>query len=110
MPAGVALDQEWVSALVDEMARAGHPVLAASIGPGIGACCFEVGHEVSSLFEHTTTTTWGTPSVNIRGVVREQLGELQTASVPGCTRHDPGFFSHRMNATTERMASVGWVG
>ena len=99
-----------VSALLNEMSRGGHSVLTASIGPGIGACCFEVGPEVSSQFEHSMTTTWGTPSVDIRGVVSEQLGEIETNSIERCTRHDPGFFSHRMNATTDRMTSVGWIG
>ena len=98
-----------VSALLNEMNRGGHPAVSASVGPGIGACCFEVDAEVSSQFEHTTTTTWGNPSVDLRGVIRQQLGEVETNSIHGCTRHDAGFFSHRINGTTARMASMGWI-
>ena len=53
------------------MDRAGVTVDQAFIGPGIGACCFEVGPEVAERFGgFIGTTTWGTASVDLVAVIR----------------------------------------
>jgi hypothetical protein len=92
------------------MTHAGHPPQRAAIGPGIGSCCFEVGPDVESRFEgHVTETSWGTSSVDLAGVLQSQLEGLEVWWVGGCTMHESRWFSHRDDATPERMAAVGWL-
>lgn len=99
-----------VAALVNAMEAEGHVPLAAFVGPLIGPCCFEVGPEVAERFPgRTATTTWGTRSVDLRGVIADQLGPVSVEFVPGCTRHESRWFSHRRDGTGARMAAVGWV-
>lgn len=99
-----------VARLVDEMSAAGHAPRRAAVGPGIGPCCFEVGPEVAKRFEnHVTTTTWGTPSVDLSEVVASQLDGLETWISDGCTLHEDGWFSHREDGTPKRMATIGWL-
>lgn len=101
---------EIVSRLRHEMEIGGHRPVAAAVGPGIGACCFEVGPEVLKEFPDTqSTTSWGTPSVDLLATIRGQLDGLETWFSDRCTRHEDGFYSHRENATTERMAAIGWI-
>lgn len=96
--------------LSSHMAEAGHPPRRAAIGPGIGPCCFEVGPEVASSFEdHLTETSWGTPSVDLVGLLRRQLEDLDIWVAAACTKHEARWFSHRRDATPERMAAVGWL-
>ena len=100
-----------VAALQKEMARLGHEPASAAIGPGIGPCCFEVGREVARLFPgRTATTSWGTESVDLEGVLRDQLEGLEVWSDGRCTRHDDALLSHRRDRTAHRMAAIGWLG
>jgi copper oxidase (laccase) domain-containing protein len=99
-----------VPALRTEMERAGHRPVAASIGPGIGPCCFEVGSDVTELLPtEVTETTWRTPSVDLTAAVRRQLEGLDVWLAGACTMHDPGFYSHRQTRTALRLATIGWV-
>ena len=99
-----------VQALRDEMSASGHTPVRAAIGPGIGSCCFEVGSEVVVEFpDDEATTTWGTPSVDLREAIRRQLDGLDVWASDACTCHDEGWYSHRRDATRRRMANVGWV-
>jgi hypothetical protein len=99
-----------VGELVTEMRRAGFEPRSAAIGPALAACCLEVGAEVSELFDgFTASTTWGTPSVDLGAAIEVQLGGLDVWSTGSCTLHEPGWFSHRRDATTERLASIGWL-
>jgi YfiH family protein len=101
---------EIIALLRREMERAGHEPARAAVGPGIGACCFEVGPEVLEQFpDGRSHTSWGTPSVDLRWSIRSQLDGLETWFSDMCTYHDDGFFSHRENGTDERMATIGWV-
>lgn len=94
----------------DEMDAAGHPPTVAEVGPGIGACCFEVGAEVSARFEHEVSkTTWGTTSVDLPAVIGEQLAGLDVWTTPACTHHEDRWFSHRRDGTPMRLATVGWL-
>lgn len=102
--------REIVSHLRNEMEQCGHSPVRAAVGPGIGPCCFEVGAEVLAEFpDSRSVTTWGTSSVDLRSAIRQQLEGLETWFSDHCTRHEDGFFSHRENATTKRMATIGWV-
>lgn len=99
-----------VRRLIEEMTLAGHPPTTAAVGPGIGPCCFEVGPEVLADFGgRQTETTWNTPSVDLRAELKAQLSGLETWFSQACTRHDPGFFSHRRDRAPERLAALGWV-
>jgi len=93
-----------------EMTASGHPPVRAAVGPGIGPCCFEVGDEVTARFDgFTAATTWGTPSVDLPGFIISELAGLDVWSADRCTRHQPGWFSHRRDQTTARLATIGWL-
>ncbi len=99
-----------VPALVDVMRTAGHAPIRAIVGPLIAPCCFEVGPEVADLFPgRTAVTTWGTTSVDLRGVIADQLESTPVEFLPGCTRHEMRWLSHRRDRTDSRMATVGWM-
>jgi polyphenol oxidase len=99
-----------VSGLVNAMEQAGHSPSHAAIGPSIGPCCFEVGTEVADRFPgFGASTTWGTISVDLWKSLSAQLDGLNVWLSRMCTRHEPGWFSHRKNATDSRMASVVWI-
>jgi YfiH family protein len=99
-----------VARLRDEMESAGHQISGAAIGPGIGPCCFEVGQEVLTRFpSDTATTTWGTPSVDLRRAVESELPAVEVWTSPNCTHHDEGWFSHRRDGSSRRLAAVGWL-
>jgi YfiH family protein len=98
-----------VAKLRAEMTEAGHAPVRAAVGPGIGPCCFEVGSEVAELFAAVATTTWGTDSVDLRAEVSNQLAGLEVWTANACTFHDPGWFSHRCDGTSKRLATIGWV-
>lgn len=100
-----------VAGLHDAMKEAGVRPEIARIGPGIQSCCFEVGPEVRERFEgYVAMTTWGTQSVDIAAAIRDALPNLHIEMSTDCTRCGTGFFSHRRNATVERMAGVAWLG
>lgn len=96
-----------VGRLREAMESSGHAPTDAFIGPHIRSCCFEVGLEVAERFPaHATTTSWGTPSVNLAAVVRDQLDGLDVTDLTLCTHHATGWFSHRRDADPRRMATL----
>jgi YfiH family protein len=96
--------------LRQRMTDAGYQPSWAAIGPGIGPCCFEVGPDVSEpLYSFVGETTWGTTSVDLVAALRDQLGGIESWSVGRCTHHDQGWFSHRRDGDTRRMATIGWL-
>ncbi len=104
------VDSAVVAALFNKLERAGHRPHAAAVGPGIGPCCFEVGQDVAVRFEpFVDTTTWGTTSVDLVAALGEQIAGLEMWSADGCTRHEPNWFSHRRNATFQRLATIAWL-
>lgn len=99
-----------VARLREEMAGGGHDPDRAAVGPGIGPCCFEVGPGVAEEFPgRVGDTTWGTPSVDLPGAIADQLVGLEVWASDACTRHDDGWFSHRADGTTQRLATIGWL-
>jgi YfiH family protein len=105
-------------------------VVEAAIGPGIGGCCFEVGHEVAAQFEPRFTIPprdaappeqapaaagrAPRPHVDLVEVNRQQLLEqgiparhLWSSGRCTCCQEDD-FFSYRRDGATARMlAFVG---
>jgi hypothetical protein len=93
-----------------EMTRSGHAPIRAAVGPGIRACCFEVGDEVATEFDgFTAATSWGTVSVDLAAYIVSELPGLRVWTADSCTRHQPGWFSHRRDQTTERLATIAWL-
>lgn len=99
-----------VTALRAEMESSGHAPTSAAVGPGIGPCCFEVGHEVAEMFPRdVTSTTWGTSSVDIANSIRRELNGLDVWMAGACTMHTSGLLSYRESQTRLRMAGIGWL-
>jgi hypothetical protein len=88
--------------------------LRVAVGPAAGACCYEVPQDlhdeaVGVLPQLTGTTTWGTPSLDLRGAAVAQLRSLGVAGVTtvgGCTVEDATLYSYRRSRTTGRFAGV----
>lgn len=85
----------------------------AAVGPAIGGCCYEVPAEMRDEVAagHPTahaTTTWGTPSLDLPRAVLDDLVAAGVAAerVGGCTRCEPGWFSHRADAGAGRQLAL----
>ena len=85
---------------------------AAALGPGIEACCYEVGPEVLGAFAGLTGVAKGS-MLSLRQIAFQKLwaaGVRHFESFPLCTscRGDL-FFSHRRDGgVTGRQAGVAW--
>jgi polyphenol oxidase len=107
-----------VGAALAAMEQAGDRVseIDAAIGPAIGGCCYEVPADLQDevATRHPaarSTTTWGTPSLDLPAAVRRRLedaGVTAVTEVGSCTRCDPEgrWFSHRRDPDTGRQLGV----
>ncbi|MDO8391872.1 MAG: polyphenol oxidase family protein [Actinomycetota bacterium] len=100
-----------LAAAVAAMGPAARPV-TAYLGPCIHACCYEFGAADLERFERRfgtevcATTSWGSPALDMRAVVRCALHELDVelrdlSLCTGC--RDDLYFSHRRRAQTGRQ-------
>ena len=104
-----------VEAMIGQGARAGD--ISALLGPAVSGVNYEVpaamADEVESILPGSrTTTTTGTPGLDLRSGIARQLAELGVTSIdrdPRCTVADPTLFSHRRDAPTGRFASLIWM-
>jgi YfiH family protein len=84
--------------------------IIAVVGPGAGACCYEVGPEVHAQFggAHSIDTR-----IDLRAIAGERLlaaGVAEVRDVSACTICDERFFSHRREgARAGRQAGVAWL-
>lgn len=91
--------------------------IVARTGPAICGRCYEVPAELArrageSVPGSETTTSWGTPAIDIPAGVRRQLADAGVADVRSagvCTRESAAHFSYRRSSTTGRQASYVWV-
>jgi YfiH family protein len=93
-----------------ELADGGDRPVRAAIGPAIGPCCYEVGAGVIKALggSVTTTTTWGTPSVDLWSAAERQLAGVEVWRADLCTHCEDSFHSYRASGTELRQTSVGW--
>jgi YfiH family protein len=90
----------------------------AHLGPCIRPGCYEFDgpgrDELAARFgpEVRSTTTWGTPAVDLPAAAH---AALTAAGVPavhdeaGCTACDRRWFSHRARGDTARFATTAWL-
>jgi polyphenol oxidase len=109
-----------IAAVVDAMTAKGARAdgIRVALGPAAGPCCYEVPDELRRAAESLVpalgaTTSWGTPSLDLRAGVAAALadrGVRQVALVGGCTIEDPESFSYRRSrrrgVETGRCAGV----
>jgi YfiH family protein len=102
---------------VRELARDAGGGLSAALGPGIGACCYEVGDEVRDAFEaRGHRAVFDGPRLDLAAAIRH---ELEQTGVKRGSIWDSGlctscqaelFFSHRRDAgVTGRQAGIAWL-
>ncbi len=106
-----------VPAAVDALRGQGAEPTVAWIGPHVCGACYEVPadlqEEVAELVpEARSTTSWGTPALDLGAGVRAQLeagGITDVRLVDACTREDPTWPSYRRDgADATRFAGVIW--
>jgi YfiH family protein len=89
--------------------------LVAAIGPGAGACCYEVGEEVHEQFRHHDGRIRAGRNLDLKAIATEQLlaaGVTTVHDVGLCTICSPPslFFSHRRDrGVTGRQAGLVWL-
>ena len=103
------------AALLDlRPARASRSLIWGSVGPAICGRCYEVPLDMRRAFASRhpvalSTTSWGTPALDIPRAVETRLGELGAGEVLRerfCTYEDQAFFSHRRDGVTGRQGGV----
>jgi YfiH family protein len=116
-PRGVAvLHCGWRGLAAGIIGRGAEAVAAtdAAIGPGIGACCYEVGEEVLAEFAPlgegiAEGRMLDLPEVARRLLADAGVGRVQSAGLCTCCE-ERLFFSHRRDAgRTGRQAGLAWI-
>ena len=87
------------------------------LGPAVSGRNYEVPAAMADEVEAAlpgsrTTTSAGTPGLDLRAGIACQLRDLGVTSIdvdPRCTVADPTLFSHRRGAPTGRLASLVWM-
>ena len=104
-----------VAAMLELGAQPGD--ISALLGPAVSGPNYEVPAAMADEVEAAlpgsrTTTSAGTPGLDLRAGIACQLRDLGVTSVdidPRCTDADPALFRHRRDAPTGRLASLVWM-
>ena len=104
-----------VEAMIDAGAHAED--ISVLLGPSVSGRNYEVPAAMADAVEATlpgsrTTTSRGTPGLDLRAGIARQLRDLGITAIdadPRCTVDDRNLFSHRRDAPTGRLASVVWM-
>jgi YfiH family protein len=91
--------------------------ISALLGPAVSGRNYEVPAAMADEVEAAlpgsrTTTSVGTPGLDLRAGIACQLSDLGVTAIdidPRCTVDDPNLYSHRRDSPTGRMASVVWM-
>ncbi len=106
-----------VPAALTKMRELGAGQVTAWVGPHVCGSCYEVPAEMrddiaSVVPEARSTTSWGTPALDLGAGVRAQLaagGVTEVHVVDRCTREDDAFPSYRRDGVdATRFAGVVW--
>ncbi|WP_185048455.1 peptidoglycan editing factor PgeF [Thermocatellispora tengchongensis] len=105
--------------LVAEMARRGAEPsrCVAVIGPAACGRCYEVPEAMreegaARVPETWSTTSWGTPALDLRAGIAAQLVKAGVGEVrhdDRCTIESEELFSHRRERVTGRFAGIVWL-
>jgi polyphenol oxidase len=108
-----------VARTVEAMLRLGAQAgdISALLGPAVSGRNYEVPEEMAAAVEASlpgsrTTTSLGTPGLDLRAGIARQLTALGVTAIdidPRCTVDDRKLFSHRRDAPTGRLASLVWM-
>ncbi len=108
-----------VTRTIEEMLRLGAHAedISVLLGPAVSGANYEVPAAMADEVEKAlpgsrTTTSAGTPGLDLRAGIACQLRDLGVTSIdadPRCTVADPALFSHRRGAPTGRLASLVWM-
>jgi polyphenol oxidase len=108
-----------VARAVEAMVAAGAqaPDISALLGPAVSGRNYEVPAAMADEVEAAlpgsrTTTSAGTPGLDLRAGIARQLKALGVSAVdvdPRCTVDDVNLFSHRRDAPTGRLACLVWM-
>jgi YfiH family protein len=104
-----------VEAMLELGAHSGD--ISALLGPAASGRNYEVPAAMADKVEAAlpgsrTTTSAGTPGLDLRAGIACQLRGLGVTSIEvdrRCTVEDPTLFSHRRSAPTGRLASLVWM-
>ena len=108
-----------IQAGAEALADGARTPVEAVLGAGIGPCCYEFGPaELAEVVQRYgpsvgATTTWGTPSLDLRAAARSALAEAGVPlvrEVPGCTACSEGWFSWRRGDTGRQALVVRAAG
>ncbi|ALR11548.1 laccase [Mycobacteroides saopaulense] len=104
---------------IEAMVAAGAQVerISAFLGPAVSGSHYEVPAEMAADVEQAlpgsrTTTSTGTPGLDLRAGIARQLSGLGVTAIdidPRCTVEDTDLFSYRREPRTGRLASVIWL-
>ncbi|PXX08491.1 peptidoglycan editing factor PgeF [Mycolicibacterium moriokaense] len=108
-----------VAKTVEAMLRLGAHAgdISALLGPAVSGRNYEVPEDMAAEVEAAlpgsrTTTSRGTPGLDLRAGIARQLTALGLTAIdidPRCTVDDGNLFSHRRDAPTGRLASLVWM-
>jgi hypothetical protein len=108
-----------VARSVEAMTNAGAHVedISVLLGPAVSGRNYEVPADMANEVEaalpgSSTTTSRGTPGLDLRAGIARQLTDLGITAIdldPRCTVEDRNLFSHRRDAPTGRLASLVWM-
>jgi YfiH family protein len=104
-----------VEAMVSAGARAED--ISVLMGPAVSGRNYEVPEAMAAEVDAAlpgsrTTTSRGTPGLDLRAGIARQLTTLGITAIdidPRCTVEDRNLFSHRRDAPTGRLASLVWM-
>jgi polyphenol oxidase len=84
--------------------------IVAIVGPGAGACCYEVGPEVHRAFGNAHRHG---RNIDMHAIAHDRLlsaGVAEVRAAPVCTICDERFFSHRREGKhAGRQAGIAWL-